>query len=83
MFCFIHMARVLGDPQYLGYRPDTQHRCVEFVRQVGAEGSFLLVAVKFIDERAEAWVATAHPGRLDYLTRRMRAGTMQPVSRGP
>jgi hypothetical protein len=77
------MAAALADPQYLGYRPDRDPRRVEFVRDTGAGGVLLLVAVKFLDDRPEAWVSTAHPLKQRYLTRRLRAGTMRPVGRGP
>jgi len=77
------MAAVLADPEYLGYQPERDHRRVEFVRTIGSDGVLLLVAVKFLDDRREAWVCTAHPLKQRYSTRRLRAGTMRAVSRGP
>jgi len=59
--CLAHMADVLAAPEYLGYRPERDIRRVEFVRRVGSERRLLLVAVKFLDHRNEAWVSTAHP----------------------
>ena len=82
IFSLTHMPYVLGNPQYLGHRPDTDPRRVEFVAHVG-QGPLLLVAVKFLDERNEAWLSTAHLIKKRYLTRRMRAGTMRAVGRGP
>ncbi len=83
VFCLNHMGEVLAKPEYLGHRPRTHAQRVEFVRRVGSERELTLVAVKFLDERDESWVTTAHRLKLDYLTRRLRAGTMQVVSRGP
>ena len=79
IFCLHHMAAVLAAPQYLGHRPGSDHRRVEFVRLVGRKQRELLVAVKFLDDLDEAWVSTAHRTRAEYLTRRLRAGTMQIV----
>jgi hypothetical protein len=78
-----NMADALADPEYLGYRRERDTRRVEFVRAVGSDGVLLLVAVKFLDDRREAWVCTAHPLKRRYLTRRLRAGTMRAVGRGP
>jgi hypothetical protein len=39
--------------------------------------------VKFVDADREAWLNTAHPISGLYLTRRIRAGTLWKVSRGP
>ena len=78
-----HMPAVLADPEYLGYRPAMDPRRVEFVRHVGPGKRLLLVAVKFIDDKNEAWVSTAHGLEPSRLTRRIRAGTMQEVGRGP
>ncbi len=82
-FALVHLAEVLAKPDYLGYRPRVDRRRVEFVRRVGPERRYLLVAVKFLDPESEAWVSTAHPLHQRDLTRRVRNGTMQAVSRGP
>jgi hypothetical protein len=82
-FCLEHMAEVLGRPECLGFRPDRDTRRVEFIARVGAARRPLLVAVKWLDDRDEAWVSTAHPVQPRYLTRRMSAGTMHSVARGP
>jgi hypothetical protein len=81
--CLTHLAVVVANPEYLGYRPASDLRRVEFVRHVGAEKRLILVAVKFLDSENEAWVTTALPMDLRYLTRRLRSGTMQLVGRGP
>jgi hypothetical protein len=83
LFCLTHMGAVLDDPQYLGYRPAKDPRRVEFVRRVGIKRQPLLVAVKFLDDKSESWLSTAVKVSAAYLTRRMRAGTMHQVSRGP
>lgn len=83
VFCLTHMARARGDPDYLGYRPGMDRRSVEFVRHVGVQHQLLLIAVKFVEPNDEAWVSTAHPLNVRHLTRRIRAGTMHKVSRGP
>ena len=77
------MPEVLANPEYVGFRRASDPRRVEFVRSVGADRRLLLVSVKFLDAVSEAWVNSAHPLKERYLTRRLRAGTMQPVSRGP
>ena len=74
-----HMADVLADPEYLGYRPNRDPRRVEFVRTTGSEEVLLLVAVKFLDDRHEAWVSTAHPLKQRYLAIRNESST-SPVS---
>jgi hypothetical protein len=81
IFCLTHMGTVLGDPHWLGHRPGTDPRRVEFVRTAGGAGQLLLVAVKFLDTKQEAWVNTAYRIRPDYLTRRMRANTMRKAGR--
>ena len=83
LFCLLHMADVIARPEYVGYRPRAHVRRVEFARTVGRQNRLLLIAVKFLDETAEAWVSTAHPLSAADLTRRLRANTMQPVLRGP
>jgi hypothetical protein len=83
IFCLNHMADALARPEYLGYRPTSDPRRVEFLRRVGPRRLCLLVAVKFLDQQKEAWVSTAHPMGEPALTRRLRAGTMQQVGRGP
>ena len=55
----------------------------EYHRLVGRPGGWLLVSVKFLDDRGEAWVNSAHPVAISYLTRRRRAGTMWLAQRGP
>jgi len=82
LFCLLHAPLVLARPQYLGYRPHVDRRRVEFARQVRGDTPLLLVAVKFLDAQDEAWVSTAHPMDMKYLTRRLRAGTMHEVRRG-
>jgi len=82
-FCLRHMAAVLSTPEYLGYRPRLDPRRIEFARSIEGEGRLLLVAVKFLDDKHEAWVCTAHPMEVRFLTRRLRAGTMAPLGRGP
>lgn len=79
LFCLHHMAAVLANPQYLGHRPGSDHRRVEFVALVGRDQDAVLVAVKFLDDLNEAWISTEHRMRADYLTRRLRNGTMQIV----
>jgi hypothetical protein len=81
-FCLRHIPDVLGRPDFLGQRTHGDPRRVEFVRLVGSPPRWLLVSVKFLDDRQEAWVNSAHPIAASYLTRRLRAGTMQEVS-GP
>ena len=83
LHCLLHMADVIGRPQYLGFRPRSDPKRVEFVRGVGPRNQLLLVAIKFLDAEREAWVSTAHPLGANDLTRRLRADTMQKVSRGP
>jgi hypothetical protein len=83
VFCLSHMPEMLANPEHVGFRPASDPRRVEFVRSVGSERRLLLVSVKFRDAEGEAWVNSAHPLKERYLTRRLRAGTMQPVSRGP
>ena len=81
LFCLTHMARVIADPEFIGYRPDLDRRRVELIRRV--DGRYLLVALKYLEEPDEAWVSTALPVSQPFLTRRLRAGTMQSVRRGP
>jgi hypothetical protein len=83
IFCLYHLSDVLARPEYIGNRPTSGSGRVEFVRQVGPSRRLVLVAVKFLDSQDEAWVSTAHYTNERSLTRRMRAGTMQKVGRGP
>jgi hypothetical protein len=82
-FCLHHMPEVLGRPDFIGQRKHGDRRRVEFVRLVGHTSRWLLVSVKFLDDRGEAWVNSAHPVATHYLTRRRRAGTMWRADRGP
>ena len=82
-FCLANIPDVLAAPDFVGQRAHGDRRRVEFVRLVGRPSGWLLVSVKFVDERREAWVNTAHPIAEFYLTRRVRAGTLWRVSRGP
>jgi hypothetical protein len=75
-FCLAHIPDVLATPDYIGQRPGRGDRRAEFVRLVGRPSRWLLVSVKFLDDRAEAWVNRAHPVSNSYLTRRRAAGTM-------
>lgn len=77
------MADVLAAPEYVGQTLKDDARRVEFVRRVGPQGRLLLVSVKFLDERREAWVNSAYPIDVRVLTRRLRAGTLGEVRRGP
>ena len=76
-FCLTHIPEVLSAPDYIGHRPRKDPRRVEFARLVGRPGRWLLVSVKFLDQKEEAWVSSAHPIEDAYLTRRLHAGTMQ------
>jgi hypothetical protein len=82
-FCLAHIPDVLATPDYIGQRPRGDPHRVEFVRLVGRPVRWLLVSVKFLDERREAWVNSAHPIADANLTRRLRAGTLWIVTRGP
>lgn len=82
-FCLANMPDVLARPDFLGQRVHGDRRRVEFVRLVGRPGRWLLVSVKFVDDLGQAWVNSAHPIASAYLTRRLRAGTMWEVARGP
>jgi len=82
-FCLAHIPEVLSAPDYIGQRPRGDHRRVEFVRLVRRPGRWLLVSVKFLDEKREAWVNSAYPLADAHLTRRVRAGTLWRVTRGP
>ena len=82
-FCLAHMPEVLGAPDYVGQSSHGDRRRVEFVRLVGRPGHWLLVSVKFLDEKNEAWVNSAYPVADAYLTRRVRTGTLCKVVRGP
>ncbi len=82
-FCLAHIPDVLAAPDYLGQRAHGDRRRVEFVRLVGRPSRWLLVSVKFLDQKCKAWVNSAHPIGNAYLTRRVRAGTLCTVVRGP
>ena len=82
-FCLVHIPEVLAAPDYLGRRTRGDRRRVEFVRLVGRPSRWLLVSVKFLDDKREAWVNSAHPIADVDLTRRVRAGTLWRVIRGP
>ena len=82
-FCLWYMGEVLGAPEYVGQTLKDDTRKVEFVRRVGPQGRLLLVSVKFLDERREAWISSAYPIDERVLTRRLRSGTLGEVRRGP
>ena len=82
-FCLTHTPDVLAAPDYIGQRVRGDPRRVEFVRLVGSPSRWLLVSVKFLDDKREAWVNSAHPIANGYLTRRLRAGTLRRATRGP
>jgi len=81
-FCLQFMAEVLAAPEYVGQSLRDDARRVEFVHRVGPQSRLLLVSVKFLDERGEAWVNSAYPIDEMVLTRRMRNGTLGEVHRG-
>jgi hypothetical protein len=82
-FTMMFMRETIETPDFIGQRARGDRRRVEFVRLVGRPSRWLLVSVKFLDERAEAWVNSAHPVSDSYLTRRQAAGTMWKARRGP
>lgn len=82
-FCLRFMADVLSAPDYVGQTAKDDPRRVEFVRRVGPQGRLLLVSVKFLDEKREAWVNSAYPIDERVLTRRLRNRTLGQVRRGP
>jgi len=82
-FCLAHIPEVLAAPDYIGQRPRGDPRSVEFVRLVGNPSRWLLVSVKFLDTQREAWVNSAHVIAAEQLTRRVRAGTLWRLIRGP
>ena len=79
-FCLRHIPEALESPDFMGQRLRRDPRRVEFVRLTGDPARWLLVSVKFLDDNQEAWVNSAHPIAVAYLTRRRRAGTMWAVS---
>ena len=83
VFCLAHIGDVLAAPDYIGQRLRSDHGRVEFVRLVGRPSRWLLVSVKFLDEKREAWVNSAYPLADADLTRRIRAGTLWRATRGP
>jgi len=50
---------------------------------VGGPPRWLLVLVKFLDDKREAWVNSAYPFADEHLTARVRAGTLWRAIRGP
>jgi hypothetical protein len=82
-FCLAHIPDVLAAPDYVGQRVHGDRRRVEFVALVGRPPRWLLVSVKFLDEKREAWVNSAYPFAEEHLTGRLRAGTLWRVTRGP
>jgi hypothetical protein len=78
-----HIPDVLAAPDYIGRRVHGDRRRVEFVALVGRPPRWLLVSVKFLDEKREAWVNSAYPFAEEHLTGRLRAGTLWRVTRGP
>ena len=75
-FCLHYIPDVLGQPAFIGQRSRGDRRRVEFVKLADHPTRWLLVSVKFIDDKREAWVSSAHPIAAEYLTRRLRTGTM-------
>ncbi|MGH7673073.1 MAG: hypothetical protein ACREMC_09235 [Gemmatimonadales bacterium] len=82
-FCLAHTPDVLSAPDYIGQQAHGDRRRVEFVRLIERPPRWLLVSVKFLDDKAEAWVNSAYPIADAYLTRRVRGGTLWRVTRGP
>jgi hypothetical protein len=82
-FCLAHIPDVLAAPDYIGQGTRGDTRRVEFVRLIDRPAQWLLVSVKFLDDRCEAWVNSAYPIADAYLTRRVRAGSLWRLSRGP
>jgi len=82
-FCLRFMTEVLAAPEYMGQTVKDDVRRVEFVGRVGPRSRLLLVSVKFLDEKREAWVNSAYPIDERVLTRRLRNGTLGEVRRGP
>jgi len=82
-FCLAHIPDVLAAPDYIGQGMRNDARRVEFVRLIDRPPQWLLVSVRFLDDRGEAWVNSAYPIADAYLTRRVRAGSLRRVSRGP
>ena len=82
-FVMEFIRAVIEAPDFIGQRAHGDRRRVEFARLVGSPSRWLLVSVKFLDDRGEAWVNSAHPIADAYLTRRVAAGTMWEVRRGP
>ena len=55
-FVMEFVRATIEQPDFIGQRAGDDRRRVEFVRLVGTPGWWLLVSVKFLDDRAEAWV---------------------------
>jgi len=81
--CLTHIPTVLSAPDYIGRRRHGDRRRVEFVGLVGRPARWLLVSVKFLDDKREAWVNSAYPFAHEHLTARVRAGTLWRAIRGP
>ena len=82
-FCLAHIPDVLAAPEYVGQRVHGDRRRVEFVGLVGRPPRWLLVSVKFLDEKREAWINSAYPLADAHLTGRIRTGTLWRATRGP
>jgi hypothetical protein len=82
-FAMRFMREAIEAPDFIGQDIRGDRQRVEFVRLVGTPGRWLRVSIKFLDDRAEAWVNSAHPVSDPYLTRRRAAGTLWEVLRGP
>jgi hypothetical protein len=82
-FSLAHIPDVLAAPDYVGQGVRGDLRRVEFVRLIDRQRRWLLVSVTFLDDRREAWLNSAYPIADTYLTRRVRAGTVWRVIRGP
>jgi len=81
--CLTHIPTVLSAPDFIGRRRHGDRRRVEFVGLVGGPPRWLLVSVKFLDDKREAWVNSAYPFGDEHLTARVRAGTLWRAIRGP
>ncbi len=82
-FCLTHIPEALAAPDYIGQAARGDRRRVDFVRLVGRPSRWLLVSVKFLDDRSEAWVNSAYPIADSYLTRRVRKGSLWRAAREP
>lgn len=82
-FVITFMRATIERPDFIGQRTGGDRRRVEFVRLVAPPGRWLLVSVKFLDDRGETWVNSAHPVGAAYLTRRRTTGTLWEARSGP